>query len=443
MKLPINWLTINRTPRQTILKNTIWLFIGQVGSRVLRAVIVIYAARTLGASSWGAFSYALGIATFLTVFSDIGINGLLTKEGARNPETRDRYLGTALGIKIILLLVVGVSVILAFPHLTKIAEAARIMPILLFVFAFDTLRDLGSAFSRALEKMEIEAIIQVITNFIIVALGVIFLFFTHSSFMLALAYALGSGLGLIAIIIVLRKHMGRITHFFTPSLVKSILITAWPFGLMGMLGAVMLNSDIIMLGWLRSPEEVGYYSAAQKIIQMLYIVPTFFSSSIFPLMSRLVRENKEYATRILERSVAGIIMIAVPVTIIGLVLAKFIILTFFGEAYIAAVMPFQILMFTILLTYPAILIGNAIFAYDHQKDFVGYVVVATVGNIILNWLLIPRFGISGAATATLIVQAIIDSAMWYRLRRITGFSIRRGGRELRDILLSAKTKNAP
>ena len=61
------WLLHNTTVWQTIAKNTFWLFFGQMMSRVLRAIIVIYAARVLGAASWGAFSYALGIAAFLTI----------------------------------------------------------------------------------------------------------------------------------------------------------------------------------------------------------------------------------------------------------------------------------------------------------------------------------------------------------------------------------------
>ncbi len=78
MRFILDWLFNNRTVGQTIAKNTFWLFFGQMTSRLLRAVIVIYSARVLGAASWGAFSYALGVAAFLTIFSDIGINALIT-----------------------------------------------------------------------------------------------------------------------------------------------------------------------------------------------------------------------------------------------------------------------------------------------------------------------------------------------------------------------------
>src|SRR3989344_515578 len=156
MRGVLDWLFKNQSSGQTIAKNAVWLFSGQMIGRLLRAVVVIYAARVLGAASWGAFSYVLGIAAFLTIFSDIGINALITKEASRNPELKDRYLSTAFFLKLALLLIFVIGVVISARYLSNIQEAVSLIPIIIFVFAFDTLRDLGSALSRAMEKMEIE-----------------------------------------------------------------------------------------------------------------------------------------------------------------------------------------------------------------------------------------------------------------------------------------------
>lgn len=421
MKRIFIWLTENKTPRQTVLKNTVWLFTGQVGSRLLRAVIVIYAARVLGAAHWGAFSYALGIVTFLTVFSDIGINALITKEASRDPSLKDRYLGTAFFVKLCLLAALALLTLILFPRVSTIAEATRIMPILIFVFAFDTLRDLGSALARALERMQIEAMSALFTNLVIAVAGVALLWMHRTSYALALGYALGSGLGFVALAYGLRGYVRVFIRHIDLRLVGRILKTAWPFGLMGMLGAIMLNTDIIMLGSLRTPAEVGYYSSAQKLIQLLYVLPTFFASSIFPLMSRLVHDNEPRARRLLERTVRASIAAALPITLLGIAAGPFIIRTFFGAAYAPATHSFQILMVSILFTYPSILIGNAIFAYDRQKEFVTFVIVAALGNVFWNAVLIPRFGIEGAAMGTVLTQLMTDTWMWRRMHTINGF----------------------
>jgi len=66
-----SFLFENRGTRQRIVKNTFWLFAGELFGRVLRAVIVIYAARALGVTEYGIFSYAVTLAAFFSIFSDI------------------------------------------------------------------------------------------------------------------------------------------------------------------------------------------------------------------------------------------------------------------------------------------------------------------------------------------------------------------------------------
>ena len=418
-----SFLLENTTVSQTITKNTFWLFFGQLISRLFRAAIVIYAARMLGAESWGAFAYALGVATFLTIFSDIGINALITKETARDLELKDQYLATAFFIKLGLLAILILGVIIFFPYLTRIPEAALVMPILMFVFVFDTLRDLGSALSRALEKMQIEAGIQIFTNLAIAVLGFLFLTTEETGQSLAYAYALGSGLGLAAMFYTLRRHFRDIFDNFNRALVKAIIVTAWPFGLLGIMGVVMLNTDIIMLGWLRQPAEVGYYSAAQKLIQVLYVLPALFAASVFPIVAKLVRTDALAVKKLLEKSVALVILVSLPIALLGIVLAEPIIELLFGMEYAPSILTFRILMATIVIVYPASLLGYAIFAYDEQKNFIWFVAVAALGNVLFNFLLIPKFGIEGAAVSTIITQLLTNALIWRKVKKITGLTI--------------------
>ncbi len=418
-----SFLLENRGVTQTIAKNAAWLFGGQAASRLLRAAIVIYAARVLGVSSWGAFSYALGVATFLTVFSDIGIGALLTREGTQSPERRNRYLATAFITKLILLAAIALLVILFFPYLTKIEEAARIMPILIFVFLFDTLRDLGSAFSRALERMEIEATFQTAANLAIVAFSFIFLSVYGTSDALAAGYAVGSGLGFLGITFALRRHLHGIFAHFDRKLIGEILKTAWPFGLFGVMGIAMLNTDIIMLGWLRTPEEVGEYAAAQKLIQVLYAIPAIFAASLFPTLTKLVRSDPVEARRLLERSVALAILAAIPIAAVGVLVAPLLVPLLFGAAYAPGILSLQILMATALIIFPSAIVGVSLFAYGGERRMPFFVAVAVLGNIVLNAIFIPPYGIEGAAVATIIVQLVVNGLIWRTTRRINNFAV--------------------
>ena len=87
----------NTSARQTVAKNTIWLSVSNFGGRIIKAAVVIYAARVLGAAGWGIFSYAVTLAGFLTLFIDPGINSILMRETAKSSEEEQKkILSTAL-----------------------------------------------------------------------------------------------------------------------------------------------------------------------------------------------------------------------------------------------------------------------------------------------------------------------------------------------------------
>ena len=92
-----SFLLENKTPKQTVAKNTAWLSISDFGGRLLKAASSIYGARVLGAARYGVFSYAVALAGFFTLFIDPGINAILIREGAKaTPEDGRSLFSTTL-----------------------------------------------------------------------------------------------------------------------------------------------------------------------------------------------------------------------------------------------------------------------------------------------------------------------------------------------------------
>ena len=418
-----SFLFQNQTLRQTVLKNAFWLTVSHAAGRLLRAAVVIYAARLLGASSWGAFSYALSLSAFLTIFSDIGITGLVTREASRSVELRQKYLATAFAIKTTLLVVLIAAFLLLAPLLTGLPEVLALLPVVAALTAFDSLRDLASSIARATERLELEAFVNVFTNAAIVSLGIVFLLASPTSLSLAFAYALGSALGLIAYSIVLRDYFLALLRAFSRELVKPILVSAWPFGLLGLMGTVMINTDVIMVSFFRSIEEVGFYSAAQKPAQLLYILPGLLAVPLFPAMSRLAKEGAAQLRGIFEKAMHAMLAAALPLSIGGVLYAPAIINLLYGQEYAAGTETFRILSLTFVSVFPAVLVGNAIFAFDRQKSFLAYTFLGIFGNAFFNLLFIPAFGIVGAAWSTVLVNIIISIYAWRKLKGIMPFAI--------------------
>lgn len=416
----------NTSTRQTVAKNIIWLSVGNIGGRLIRAAIIVYAARVLGAAEYGVFSYALGLAGFFTIFVDIGISSILTREAAQKPERAINFFSTTFWMKAVLLLGTAFLILFVAPYFSNIDAARVLLPFVAVLVIFDNLREFSNSYFRAKEKMELEALVTTAMNVAITALGFITLAIAANAHSLMIAYVGSAGAGLLAAIVLLREEFSHIVRSFDRSLIRPVLQSAWPIALMGLLGALSLNVDVIMLGWFRSAEEIGFYSAGQKIVQVLYTIPGIVASALLPLSSRLVGMMDHVRLRLLiEKGLALVFAFAFPLAVGGVVLANPIIEFLYGGEYLPGSSTFQILIVTTLVVFPGTILGNIVLAYDKQKKVAGYIGIASISNAILNALLIPPIGIVGAAIATIATQAFYNGLMWRFVKRLSPFTIGR------------------
>lgn len=413
----------NSTVKQTVLKNTFWMSFGQLASRGIRAVVIIYAARILGAAGYGVFAYALSLAGFFSIFSDIGIGPFLTREVSRNPELREQYIATSFVLKFILILVNSFIILFTMPLVSHMPEAASLFPIVVVLFAFDNIRDFCFVIMRSLEKMELEAGISIFTNAAMFALGIVALFLNPTAFTLMVVYTIGSGLGMIFAVWKMRKYFSNLISSFNKTLIKPTLTQAWPFGVAGLLSVVMLNTDTLMLGWMKSSEDVGLYSAAQRIILILYMLPGFVATSTFPVLSRLAKENTELFKKIFEKTLRAVFLTVLPIVCGGILLAGPITIFIFGNEYAQTATALGILLFALLFVFPGTIVNNGLFAFNKQKYLMYSFAFGSIGNIILNAILIPKYGISGASVATIITQLISNGYTIYMMRKTIPFKI--------------------
>lgn len=420
-----SFLFTNQTVGQTAAKNTFWLGISNLGGRLIKAALIVYSARVLGAAEWGLFSYAVSLAAFITIFTDFGIGPILTKEAARatDPEKRAEIVSTTFFIKLVLSSIGILIVLFAAPHFSSIKEASFLFPIIALIIVFDTLQGFGFSLTRALERMELEAAFYLLTNVSIVIFGFLALHFYPEVIYFSYAYAAGIAVGAGATIFSLRKHLKNLFLNFRRRLVRPIMGAAWPFVVSGLLGSLMINTDILLIGFFLSAEQVGIYSAADRPIQILYLLPAIIATSVFPILSRIANKDVKKTREVLEKILSLAYLVSIPLVLGGIVLGGDIIRVFFGSQYTGAVMSFRILLATLSINFAAVIFTNAIFAHDKQRDLIKFAALGGIANVILDIILIPKFGITGSAFATLFAQIIGNIYIWRKMQTIVSFSV--------------------
>jgi O-antigen/teichoic acid export membrane protein len=417
-----SFLFENLSARQTFTKNVFWLSVANVANRSIRAILIIYAARALGVAGYGIFSYAVGLAAFFSIFSDMGVSAMITKEASRDHSSIKKYLSAALFIKVILIAISAVLIIFIAPFFSNIKEALPLLPLAALLIAFDGLRDLTFAITRARERMELEAAIGAVTNIAITALGLITLLSNPTPTYFLLGYSLGSGLGTIFAWWMLGEYLKGVVGNFDLSLAKKVFVNAIPFSLMGLMGTLMLNTDTVILGYLSDAEQIGLYSAGQKIVFLLYMLPTILSSAIFPSMSRLAKENKQRFDDVLSSALTATFLISIPLFAGGVILSEGLMNMIYGNAFAAGISTFCVMLFTVILIFPQTFLTNGIFAFDGQKNFIKLTTIGVIGNAILDVILIKQYGIIGSAIATSAVGLIITMLMWKEMKKFSNFS---------------------
>ncbi len=418
-----NFLFINSSVGQILVKNTFWLFFGEVTSRLLRLVLVVYAARVLGEAGWGLFSYALNIIGLIYIFSDLGLDSVVTREIVKTSREKLSYFATAFVIRAALSALAIFLVLLIPAFYSQFPEVSTIIFPIALMLALESLRNLILAIGRALEKMEKEAFIRGFSSFATVALGLLVLAHNPSIQNLAYAYLTGSIIGLVLSILVFFDYFVTIPKYFSGALIRPIFKISWPFFVFWVTGSIMVYTDILMIGFWQPAEELGHYAAAQRLIQFILVIPSLVALAVLPVFSKFISESKERLRDVLESTLSFVFLLGLPIVAGGLILAENIVLTSFGGAYLESTLVFQIFLIMLLGAFPAAVLNNFIFAHNLQRKFIWPSVVGAILNILLNWIFIPKWGIAGAAMATMLATMVQSAAIWVMSKNILSYRL--------------------
>ncbi|HSE56532.1 MAG TPA: flippase [Candidatus Paceibacterota bacterium] len=420
------FLFTNTTLRQTLLKNTFWLAASTTVSRIIRSIVIIFAARLLGTEHYGFFTYAMSLAALFTIFADVGLSGLLTRELAKRSEKDEFYISTLSFTKLALIICSTLLIIIFGPLIAKFDEAKPLLVIIALLLAFDGLRSFIYSIIRSRNQMQSEAGFELATEACLTAFCLGALLIKPTALALAIGYMVGSGAGFLILAVSFRKSITRIFSRIKRQLIIPILSTTLPFAIVGIFNVLMTNIDSVIIGVWNSAETLGLYGAAQRPMSLLYLLPGFLGTSLFPIMSTLVKEgNTAQAQVLVRKAVLASILLATPIVLGGLLIAKPFINAIFGYSYVGAVPTFKILLVTLLPIFPGIIFYYLLFAENRQKVFIVSSGIGAIINIALDFLFIPRYGIAGSAVATLCVQLVVNTILFRAVRKHYVFNIKK------------------
>ena len=378
-----NFFFVNTNTKQTVIKNTVWLFFGEVIGRLFKMILVIYAARTLGLTGWGLFSYILAFASLFISFTDVGLNTLATKELSTDNDYKTSYFSTAFYLKFSLLIFASLLTFVLI-HLGKIKVDGWLVFFVLLFLVFDSLREFFMSFHRSLEKMEREAVLKIIAYASVGILGILFLFLYKNVFFLAVGYSIGAFIGLLFSIFSLAEYRREIFFNFSKKLALIIFVAALPITINFAVNTTAFNVDTLILGYFKGVQQVGLYSSAQRIILFLYVIPAFLSISLLPTLVRSAKEDIQKFKNLLKKYAKFYSGLAIVVAVLGMFFSRTIIILIYGKDYIGSIDALRILFISLIPTFLNFLIIYGSIAANKQRKLLIANICALVFNLVFN-----------------------------------------------------------
>ena len=364
----------------------------------------IWVARYLGPEQFGAFSYAQSFVGLFAVLATLGLDGIMVRELVKDETKRDVLLGTAFLLRI----VAAIFVLLLLYASTMLNSNDRDTNILIFIIAsttvFQSFNVIDFYFqSKVLSKYVAYSnfISLLISSFVKIALIlnkaplVTFAWVAlFDSFVLALGF----------IYYYKRQKLSIFQWKYDKQVDLSLLKDSWPLILSGMVIAVYMKIDQVMIKEMLGASAVGQYAAAVKISQAWYFIPTVISTSLFPaIINAKKRDSVLYKQRLqkLYNLVVWLaILIAFPMSFIGLDLMELL----YGTAYSEAGKILMVHLWAGVFVFIGVA-GSKWFICENLQLYTFYrTLTGAITNIALNLVFIREYGAIGAAFATIISQ---------------------------------------
>ena len=396
------------------MKDIQWSFISLATASFAHLLLRIVLGRELGASGLGLYTLVFTIYMFGMQFAAFGIGAALTKYIAEYYDNQQKIKefvssgiigsivsGSVMGV---LLYLLSGLISIQFFHSPEMTELLKITT---FCFPFIAMQKAVIGTLNGLRKMKWYAVVNIVQNVAVLVVTLVLVLWLNMG-------VRGAVIGFVAPTIVVGVlSLILVRGYFTagPVVMTPILKELSRFGfyivLANSIGMINMQIDSLMVGHFMNETEVGYYAVAIVFMQGVILLPqvvqrvttptiaTYYGKRDFEQIRKLIKNT-------MFRTFIGILCISVILAIFG----KFLITVFFTEEFLPAYIPMLILLIGYSICAPVGSVGSTLSSIGKVNIVFKMTALCASINTILNLVLIPSFGLIGAASATSISQII-------------------------------------
>lgn len=386
-----------------IVKNAGWI----IGCKLVKAVLTLLTtmmiSRYLGVANYGLLSYAAGLVAFVAPIMRLGIDSVLVHSYVTEPDKEGEIMGTAMVMNLIsaILCIIGVT---SFAFFVNGSEQNTVLVCFLYslMLLFQAMEMIYYWFhAKMLAKYS--AIAMLVAYIFIAAVQGVMVLLGAGVYLFALSHSLDFLL-IFAILLFVYKKKNQKSISFSMARAKSLFSVSRYYIIADLMVVIFAQTDRIMLKFMMGNEAVGIYTAACTCAGMASFVFAAIIDSMRPGIFEGMKISQALFEKRLKQLYAIVIYFSLFVSLGITIFAPVIIYIFYGNQYYEAVEALRIVVWYTTFSYVGIIKNIWILAYNQQKYLVWINGVGALANVVLNAVLIPCWGVCGAAFASFATQ---------------------------------------
>jgi O-antigen/teichoic acid export membrane protein len=418
-----------------VARNSAFVLGVQVILKILALMFNVYIVRFLGDVHFGQYSAVMAYVALFAIFTDWGMSPYAVREMAKDRSQTGWLLPNIVAIRVVLSLIITLIAPLSALWLGK--ENDMVLGILiasagLLLYAFQG--PLDSALT-ARERLDYTSAFTLINQLVFWGLGVLLL--VNGLGFIGLIIASRAGVAVVALLsgwTLFKLGVGRL--ILSVRCWPQLLLAALPFGVSGISHAFMQRFDTVLMSFVLTDAAVGWYNVPGTLINMMLLIAQSIAIAMFPSMVRSYAEDPESLPQIVWQAIKYLLIVCLPIAVGGTLLADRIIITLYGETFVNSILVLQVILWALPSLFLLEILGRISTTLHLERRAARIDVINAVLTVILNLILVPNWGILGAALA-LLGGRKIRLAQYWRLIGNDQLVSRRWGSLLRIALAAA------
>jgi polysaccharide transporter, PST family len=412
-----------------IVTNINWLTFERIVQMGISLFVAAWVARYLGPNKYGAMNYAIAFVALFTALSKLGLDAIVVRNIVQNPQKKEEYLGTTLWLKFLGSLALFILASLTINFLNTDNPKIKIFVIIIaFGYIFKSFETIDLWFQSQVKSKY--TVFSRSSSFLISSILKIILILTQSP-LIAFIWIIAADSVLQAIFLILFYQVKAPVPVFNWKIklntMKALLKDSWPLILSGIAVMIYMKIDQVMIGSMIDSSALGVYSAAVRISEKWYFIPTIISASVFPSIIKSQKKNQKLYLNRVQKLYDFFTWFSISIALLMMLSSGYIINILYGKEYAQGASVLSVHIWAGVFVFLGVASSKYLIAENLTKISFFRTILGAISNVILNIILIPLYGIIGAAYATLIsygISAYLSNLLFKKSRIIFGMFLK-------------------